>query len=1054
MNSDYSEDQLIEQPAIKLFQVLGWETANCFDEVFAAAGGTLGRETSNDVVLIPKLKEALKALNPDASSEALVLAAEELTKDRSTLNPVVANQEIYQQLKDGVKVYTLDSKGEEISETIKVVDWNNPENNDFFLASQFWVTGDLYKRRADLVGFLNGIPLIFIELKASHVRLENAFQQNFRDYKSTIPQLFWFNGFVILSNGSNSRVGTITAEWEHFAEWKKINSEGEEGVISLDTIIRGTCEKTRLLDLLENFILYVQSKGGMAKFVAKNHQFLGVNSAVSAVKHMESNKGKLGVFWHTQGSGKSYSMVFFSQKVLRKLLGNYTFLIVTDRIDLDQQIYKNFADAGAVSEKEVQARSGEHLKQLLTEDHRHIFTLIQKFHTEKGEVYPALSERSDIIVITDEAHRSQYDTLAMNMRNALPNASFIAFTGTPLIIGEEKTRNVFGDYVSIYNFRQSVEDNATVPLYYENRIPELQLTNEDLNEELQQLIEETELDEEQEKKLEREFARQYHLITREDRLEKVAQDIVSHFMERGHMGKAMVISVDKATAVRMYDKVKKYWSEYIVKLERQVAEAEGEELEHLKAKINFMENTDMAVVVSQTQNEIEDLAKKGVDIEPHRKRIVTEDLDTKFKDSDNLLRIVFVCAMWMTGFDVPSCSTIYMDKPMRNHTLMQAIARANRVYRDKNNGLIVDYVGVFRSLEKALAIYGSGSGGGVRPGDSPVEDKAELVQALKESIEEIKNYCHELGINLNKIITVEGFDKVALIDEARDVILDSEDNKKQFLFYAGNVFRLYKAILPDQSAKEFLPVRDVLYVIVKKIRETLPPADISELSQAIEELLDRSIEAEGYVISAPVGEESEEFRIDLSKIDFEALRKKFFKGKKRTETERLKSAIKTKLKRMVEMNPARIDFYEKFQALIDEYNSGALNIEQFFDELIRFSQQLNEEDKRAISENLSEEELAIFDLLTRPKIELTNKEQMEVKKVARELLETLKKEKLVLDWRKKQQARAAVKICIEAILDKLPEKYSKTIFNEKVDRIYHHVYDNYFGSDKSIYTAA
>lgn len=1048
--SAYSEDSLIEQPAIKLFEELGWKTANCFDEVFGKSG-TFGREASNEVVLILKLKEALRTLNPDAGNEALALAVEELTKDRSTLNPVIANQEIYQQLKEGVKVFTLDSKGEEISETIKVVDWINPENNDFFLASQFWITGDLYKRRADLVGFLNGIPLLFIELKASHIRLENAFSQNLRDYKTTIPQLFWFNGFIILSNGSDSRAGSITSEWEHFADWKKIGSEGEEGVISLDTIIKGTCEKSRFLDILENFILYVQAKGGLAKFIAKNHQFLGVNSAVSAVRELENNKGRLGVFWHTQGSGKSYSMVFFSQKVLRKLPGNYTFLIVTDRIDLDRQIYKNFADAGAVSEKEVQAKNGEHLKKLLTEDHRHIFTLIHKFHTDKGEVYPMLSGRSDIIVITDEAHRSQYDTLAMNMRNALPNASFIAFTGTPLIVGEEKTRNVFGDYVSVYNFRQSIEDNATVPLYYENRIPELQLTNEDLNEDLQKLIEDAELDEDQEKKLEREFGREYHLIIREDRLEKVAEDIVSHFMERGHMGKAMVISIDKATAVKMYDKVKKYWTEYIEKLQEQVVSAEGEEREHLDAKIRFMNSTDMAVVVSQTQNEIEDLAKKGVDIVPHRKRIVNEDLDTKFKDADDPLRIVFVCAMWMTGFDVPSCSTIYMDKPMRNHTLMQAIARANRVFRDKTNGLIVDYVGVFRSLEKALAIYGSGSGGGVRPGDHPVEDKKELVQALKDSIEETKNYCHELGINLNKIIAAQGFEKVALIDDARDIVLGSEESKKQFLFYAGNVLRLYKAVLPDKSAKEFLPVRDVLYVIVKKIREILPPADIGEISQAIEELLDRSIEAEGYVISTPVGEEGDEHRIDLSKIDFKKLRKKFLKSKKRTEAEKLKSAIKTKLKKMVEINPSRIDFYEKFQALIDEYNSGTLNVEQFFDELIRFSQELNEEDRRAISENLSEEELAIFDLLTRPKIDLTKKEILKVKIVAKELLETLKKEKLVIDWRKKQQARASVRVCVETILDKLPARYSKAIYQKKCEKVYWHIYDNYFGQGKSIY---
>ncbi|MCZ7398981.1 MAG: HsdR family type I site-specific deoxyribonuclease [Candidatus Methanoperedens sp.] len=535
--SDYSEDSLVEQPAIELFSELDWQTANCFYEKFGEKG-TIGRETSSVVVLLPRLRAALLSLNPDLPSEAIELAIEELTRDRSIMSPANANREVYRLLKNGVKVSFRDKENEETKEKVRVIDWIEPSNNDFFLASQFWVSGDMYKRRADLVGFVNGLPLVFIELKASHKRLEHAYRDNLRDYKNAIPQIFWYNGLIILSNGSQSKIGSMTAEWEHFAEWKKINSEGEEGIVSLDTMIRGTCEPARLLDIVENFTLFSEASGGIVKLVAKNHQYLGVNNATEALKQIEQNWGRLGVFWHTQGSGKSYSMVFFSQKVLRKIPGNFTFVIVTDRQDLDNQIYKNFAGAGAVTEEQVQTESGEHLKQLLREDHRYIFTLIQKFHKKKGETYPMLSARKDIIVITDEAHRSQYDALALNMRNALPNAAFIAFTGTPLIIGEEKTKEVFGDYVSIYNFKQSVDDGATVALYYENRIPELQLTNRELNEDLQRVIEEAELDEEQENKLEREFAREYHLITRDDRLEKIARDIVAHFMGRGQFGKA------------------------------------------------------------------------------------------------------------------------------------------------------------------------------------------------------------------------------------------------------------------------------------------------------------------------------------------------------------------------------------------------------------------------------------------------------------------------------------------------------------------------------------
>ncbi len=475
----YSEDALIEQPAIALLGELGWVTANCFDETFGPES-MLRRETSSEVILFSRLRSALAKLNPEIPAEALELAIQELSRERSLMSIVNANQEVYKLLKDGVKVRFRDHEGTETDEVVKVIDWNEPKNNDFFLASQLWITGDMYKRRTDLVGFVNGIPLLFIELKTSHKRLQNAYNDNLRDYKDTIPQLFWYNALVLLSNGSATKVGSLTSEWEHFSDWKKINSEGEEGLISLETALRGICEPSRFLDILENFILFIDAQGGRKKLLAKNHQFLGVNNAFNAVQEIQENQGKLGVFWHTQGSGNSYSMILFAQKVLRKQVGNWTFVIVTDRTDLDDQIYKNFASAGAVTEPEEQVRatSGENLQQLLQEDHRYVFTLIQKFHIEGGKQYPQLSDRSDVIVMTDEAHRSQYDVLALNMRNALPNAAFIGFTGTPLMAGEELTRKVFGDYVSTYNFKQSVIDNATVPLYYENRIPELQLIND------------------------------------------------------------------------------------------------------------------------------------------------------------------------------------------------------------------------------------------------------------------------------------------------------------------------------------------------------------------------------------------------------------------------------------------------------------------------------------------------------------------------------------------------------------------------------------------------
>ncbi len=415
------------------------------------------------------------------------------------------------------------------------------------------------------------------------------------------------------------------------------------------------------------------------------------------------------------------------------------------------------------------------------------------------------------------------------MRTALPNASFLAFTGTPLIVGEEKTRHVFGDYISIYDFRQSVEDKATVPLYYENRIPELQLTSEYLNEDMSFLLEEAELDEEQEKKLEREFAQEYHLITRDDRLETVAENIVEHFINRGFQGKAMVICIDKATALRMYNKVRKFWDAKLKNLQEQFQSAPENERPAITAQIKEMRTTDMAVVVSQSQNEIHDMKEKGLDILPHRKRIVEEDMETKFKDPDDPFRLVFLCAMWMTGFDVPSCSTLYLDKPMRNHTLMQTIARANRVYADKVSGLIVDYVGVFRNLEKALAIYGTGGGGGEDDGNGgrPVEDKEALVAALKHAIEETRQLCADNGIEFQAIQDAEGFERIKLLDDAVDALVATEELKKRYLELAAGVLRLYKAVLPDGAAHEVRPLCVLIHVIAEKIRALSPPADIS-----------------------------------------------------------------------------------------------------------------------------------------------------------------------------------------------------------------------------------
>ena len=772
---------------------------------------------------------------------------------------------------------------------------------------------------------------------------------------------------------------------------------------------------------------------------------------MKSLKRIEDNHGKLGVFWHTQGSGKSISMLFFAQKVLRKVQGNWTFVVVTDRKELDNQSYKTFANtSGVLTQQEVHAESVVHLRQLLSEDHRYIFTLIHKFQTQGSEQHPVLSERSDIVVITDEAHRSQYDTLALNMRTALPNAAFIAFTGTPLMIGEEKTKSVFGDYVSVYDFNQSIMDRATVPLYYENRVPTLQLINEGFNEDIEQILEDAELDEAQEAKLEHEFAREYHLITRDDRLETIAEDIVSHFIGRGYQGKAMVISIDKATAVKMFDKVQKYWKRLIAQLRSEAATQHGSEKVYLQERIRYMEETDMAVVVSPGQNEIDELRQKGVDITRHRARMNTEDLDTKFKDPDDPFRIVFVCAMWITGFDVPSCSTIYLDKPQRNHTLMQTIARANRVYGDKNNGLIVDYIGIFRNLEKALAIYATGAD--LEGNQKPIADKSELIEKLRAVIVEITEFCRGLGIDLDQTQTDDAFQNIAQINDAMEHILINDETKKRYLQLATSVTKLYKAILPDPDAHEFSRTCQLIHIIAQKIRNLTPPADISGVMTEVEAVLDRSIAPEGYRIEIPAdGYDTEQ--IDLSQIDFEQLSERFNTQHKRLEAEKLRGAINSKLTAMIRLNRSRMDYQEKFEQMIAEYNAGTIGIADYFEGLFDFVNDLNEEDQRASAEDLSEEELAVFDLLTQREPHLTAPERNEVKDAVKEMLETLKRENLGLDWRKHTQTRAQVRLAVENILDKgLPQPYTPELFNQKSEAVYQHIYDSYYGEGKSVYT--
>jgi type I restriction enzyme R subunit len=1063
MSNPYSEDKLIEQTTIDIFaKSLGWEVLNVEHGETFGDHGTLGRHSLRDVILRRDFFRALRTLNPNLPDQAYKKAYEVLTAESATKSYIRINLEKYQLLRNGIPVTYKNEKGEIVrNKKLRVFNFGDYTDNIFLAVQQFWVEGKSWrKRRPDVVGFVNGIPLLLIELKAHHVKIRAAYEDNLSDYKDTIPRLFHFNAFIILSNGFQNRIGTLTSNFEHFHEWKRINEE-EEGVVSLETIITGVCEKSRFMDLFENFILYDTGDGEPVKIVSRNHQFLGVNRAIghfTALQGMrkelvydaEETK-KMGVFWHTQGSGKSYSMVFMGEKIHRKVPGSYTFVIVTDRLELDKQIYGTFQGTGVVDDPTARATSGDDLKALLKTGKRYIFTIIHKFNFKE-----VITQRDDIIVVSDEAHRTQGGTLALNMRMAMPNACFIGFTGTPLFKHDEITKRIFGDYVSVYNFRRSVEDGATVPLYYENRGEKLKLDNPSINEEMRRVIDETDLDPDQEDKLKRLFAREYPVLTAEKRLRAIAGDIVEHFNTRGYKGKGMLVSLDKVTAVKMYNFITEAWQEWIIKKEAKLESASGnKEMQELKASISWAKETEIAVVVSSEQNEIKKFKAWGLDIEPHRAKMndPTRDLEADFKEAGHPFRFVIVCAMWITGFDVKSLSTIYLDKPLKAHTLMQTIARANRVHEDKNNGLIVDYIETYKNLLEALAIYAEGgsgenSGGGAGgPEEPPVKPLEELIEELRETIDVTESYLKdEIGFELNTIIEQEGAYRIKAVQDAVNAVSKTDDTRNKFSVLAREVFKKFKALMPDKAVDSFRDRRDAINAIYAAIQDNILTADVTHVMKKLQSVVDDSIESIN-MAAEPTGDFDK--AINLSSLNFEWIRKNFLKSKhKNTVVQSLKETVARKLGKMVDQNPMRVNFYEKYLRIIEEYNIGKdrVTIEEVFKKLMDLVEELSDEEQRAQREKLTEPQLSIFDLLCKGK-KLSDKQKAKVKEIAGALLEILEEEKLKVDhWMDKEQTSADVRSTIYDFLwhSDLPyPAYEETDIDRKTIQIFDYLRTNY-----------
>ena len=1064
MSYEYSEDGLIEQATQDVLEELGWQVVTAWQNESFGANGLLGRDNKSEVILRRYLIQALEKLNPNLPQTAYEQAVEQISQKIADKTLGRINKEKNDLLKNGVPVSYTNDKGKLVKKKLKVFNFKEYRDNHFLAVRQLEVVGELYNRRPDVVGFVNGIPLVFFELKAHHTDLRNAYTDNLKDYKDTIPHIFHNNAFVILSNGTDAKVGTITSPYKFFLDWKRIE-EDEEGVVSLDTMLRGTCAPHRLMDLFENFLLFDESRGDVVKLMAKNHQYIGVNKVLENVKNIEELKGKLGVYWHTQGSGKSYSMVFLCEKIHRKLGGAYTFLIAVDRTELENQLYDTFSGVGVVNDKHVVAgkKSGitgrEHLRELLSENHRYVFTLIHKFSIdpEKESEYPLITDRKNIIVISDEAHRTQGGSYARNMRfHGLPNASYLGFTGTPIIKDEEElTKNIFGEYVSVYDFKRAIEDEATLPLRYINKGEKLDIENPALDERMAEILEDENLDEDQQKKLAYLFQKNYPILTSEPRLDAIAKDLVWHFNERGYQGKAIYVALDKPTAVRMHKLVMKYWPDYLKELEGRIKNAaDQQEAQELQRKYDKVAETEVCVVVSGEQNEIDKFRKMDLDIEVHRKKMVERNLEKEFKDEDNPFRFAIVCAMWITGFDAPCVSTVYLDKPIKGHTLMQTIARANRVYDDeKENGLIVDYGNVYEQLEKAYSVYGEGAkgqGGGKGEG-KPVEQLAELEGELKKAIQEVKDYLKSVNFNLTDLKNAKLMEKIGKLKQAADCVCLNETTRSSFEIMARNVFRKYKALYPEEQIKPHIKDFNAIEAIYNLLNQNVKTADVTEIMMELQSVVSGSV-----VVKENEVADKDGVYVDLSTLDFDKLKAAFAKTpRKNTLTYNLQQAIEKKLQQMLKENPLRLEFYERYKEIIADYNAGKTleNTVKAFENLNEFIKDLSVEEQRAVRENLEDQEaLAIFDLLREGK-ELEGKDLKQVKKVARETLDKLKAEKLKIErWRESRQITAQVKGIIYDNLLWLPEEtYTDEDVSLKTVNVYQHIYSSYYGGGKSVY---
>ena len=1047
----------IEHFAINLLKSLG------YDYVF---GGDISpdaesphavfgkRKSFSDVLLFDELKKALLRINPEYSEEVIDEAVKKLTQI-NTPNLISNNEIFHRYLIESVKVPYRENN-EEKTAFIRLIDFENVENNSFLAVNQFTVVENGMNKRPDIVLFVNGLPLVVIEVKNpadQNATLKSAYNQ-IQTYKKTIPSLFVYNEILIISDGLEAKAGSLSAGFDRFTAWKSIDGKREASYLvnQLEVLIKGLLNRKTFLDFIRYFVVFSKSKREdksgqtvvqLTKIIAAYHQYFAVNKAVnSTIRALGENKGvvlkeepseyglpdvktqkkgdrRAGVIWHTQGSGKSLSMVFYSAKLIQ-LMNNPTIVVITDRNDLDDQLFDTFAASSKFLRQEpVQAESREHLKELLrVASGGIVFTTIHKFWPEEGNVYETLSLRDNIIVIVDEAHRTQYGFrakidkdngevrygFAKYLRDALPNATYIAFTGTPIELEDRNTPAVFGNYIDIYDISHAVEDGVTVPIYYESRLVKVDITEEGkkLIEEFERELNEKGLSEVE--KAKSRWAKLEAIVGSEKRVKQIAEDIVNHFEQRLEVmdGKGMIVAMTRRIAARLYNEIVKLRPDW-----------HSDNL--TKGKIK--------VVMTASSSDEPEIAKFYLTKEERRK------LGDRFKDPDDELKLVIVVDMWLTGFDVPCLHTMYIDKPMKGHTLMQAIARVNRVYKDKTGGLIVDYLGIASELKEALTVY-AGSGGRGKP-THPQED---AVRIMLEKYEIVKGIF--FGFDYTRYFEADTPKKLSIILEAEDFILGLENGKKRFIDAVTALSKAHAIAIPHPEAlkiKEEVAFFQAVKARLIKFERGDGGKSISEIETAIKQIVDKAIVSEGVI---DVFDAAGLKKPDISILSDEFLEEVKEMKHKNIAVEVLKKIIHDEIRVRTKINIVKSkSLKETLEKLIKQYHNRVITAVQVIDELIKMAKDIRNMDKEPEEMGLSPMEYAFYCAVADNESarELMGKEKL--RELAVVLYQRVKKNTSI-DWTIRDNARAKLRVIVKRTLRKygyppdMQELATKTVIEQ------------------------